>query len=240
VAKKSVRDHAIAAGKAAAQFVEKPVAGTSIRDHALNAAKFAVSNVPVVGGLLSELIGDYAPTSQRRALEKTFELLTEKLSSLESRIDVETVDKEEFSELFESCVALATRNRREEKLQAAANLMANLLLRPGDPGKAPYEELDHLMRCVDALSIGAVAVLGAARLIGKRNGPSGDFTFPELKNSFSHFDQSFLMSLVSELHGFSFVDVMGGAIALQDFSHVRLRLTPIGMRLVDRFIEGRM
>jgi hypothetical protein len=63
-----------------------------------------------------------------------------------------STSKEVFSELFESCCMLTKRNRREEKLHAAADLMANLLLRPGDPGKVPYEESDHLVRCVDALS----------------------------------------------------------------------------------------
>jgi hypothetical protein len=135
---------------------------------------------------------------------------------------------------------LSTRNRREEKLHAAANLLANLLLRPGNPAKVPYEELDHLVRCVDALSIGAIAVLGAAGQIGKRTGPPGSFNFPELKNSFRKFEQSFLMSLVSELRNFNLVDIHGGAIQLQDFSHVQLRLTPIEQRLVERFIEGHM
>ena len=44
-------------------------------------------------------------------------------------------------------------------------ILANLLLRPGDPAKSSYEELDHLIRCIDDLSIGAIHVLGAARTI---------------------------------------------------------------------------
>jgi hypothetical protein len=238
MARKSIRDSALAAGKAVAKFTERPVGGKSIRDHALNVAKLAASLVPYGGGVVAELIGDYAPTSQRRALEKTLELLNEKLSSLESRIDVEAVDKEEFSELFESCVVLLRRNRRDEKLHAAANLMANLMLRPGDTAKAPYEELDHLVRCVDALSAGAIAVLGAARRL--KADMHGNFNFPLLKSSFPAFEESFLMSLVSELNSFNLLGLQRGSIPVPDFAHVQLWVTPIGERLVHRFIEGNM
>jgi hypothetical protein len=67
-----------------------------VREAGLNA-------VPVVGGPLASLVSDYVPTSTQRNVEKTVELLGEMLSSLEGRIDVELVDKEEFSELFKSC-----------------------------------------------------------------------------------------------------------------------------------------
>ena len=57
------------------------------------------------------------------------------------------------------------RTHRDEKLRAAANILANLLLKPGDQAKVSYDELDHLIRCVDALSIGAITVLGAIRQV---------------------------------------------------------------------------
>src|SRR5215471_5826985 len=109
MSKKSTSDHAIAIGKAAAQFV------------------------PILGGAIASLVDDYVPTSAEKSREKTMQLLNEKLSSLEDRIDTNHIDKDQFSELYESCQLLATRNRREEKLRAAASMMANFLLRPGDP-----------------------------------------------------------------------------------------------------------
>jgi hypothetical protein len=72
----------------------------SASDHILAVVKAGINAVPLVGGPLASLIGDYVPTSTQRAVEKTVELLGEQLSSLEGRIDVEQVDKEEFSELF--------------------------------------------------------------------------------------------------------------------------------------------
>jgi hypothetical protein len=132
------------------------------RDHALALIKAAINLVPC-GGAVASLIGDYIPSYRERTTEKAMVFLNEQLTLLEDRIDVEAVNKDEFSELFNSCYMIIIRTHHEEKLRAAAALLANLLLRQGDPGKVPYEELDHLVRCLDALSIGAIAVLGATR-----------------------------------------------------------------------------
>jgi hypothetical protein len=44
---------------------------------------------------------------RRSAGDKTLKVFSEKVSSLEARIDLRAVNKEEFSELFESCRMLA-------------------------------------------------------------------------------------------------------------------------------------
>jgi hypothetical protein len=75
---------------------------TSPRDHALTVVKAALNLIPSVGGALASLIGDYVPTSTQRSIDETMSLLGEKLLSLEGRIDVDAVNKEDFSELFKS------------------------------------------------------------------------------------------------------------------------------------------
>src|SRR5271170_7009379 len=100
---------------------------TSPRDHALAVLKAALNLIPNVGGALASLIGDYVPTSTQRSIDKTITLLGEKLTSLEGRIDIDAVNKEDFSELFKSCYLVVVRSNREEKLHAAAALLANLL-----------------------------------------------------------------------------------------------------------------
>jgi hypothetical protein len=150
------------------------------------------------------------------------------------------VNKEDFSELFKSCCLVVVRSNREEKLNAAAALLANLLLRPNDPGKVSFEELDHLVRCLDALSTGAISVLGAARNIttSGASGSQGRFHFTQLRSSFLQFEPSLLMSLVSELRSLNLLHVQEGSIGMPDNGQVLLELTPIGRRFVERFIEG--
>lgn len=126
--------------------------------------------MPVVGGSIASLIGDYVPLSTQRSIEKTTELLKQKLTALEGRIDTEAVNKDEFSDLFKSCYLVVVRTTQEEKLRAASGILANLFLKPGDPEKLSYSELDHFVRCLDGLSIGAIVTLGTVNslVVGDR------------------------------------------------------------------------
>ena len=214
----------------------------STKDHALAVVKASLNLIPVVGGALASLIGDYVPTSTQAAVERTAELLGKKLEALEGRIDVDALNKEDFSELFKSCYLVIVRSNREEKLQAAAAMLANMLLRSGDPAKSSYEELDHLIRCIDALSIGAISVLGAAhrKAATAGQGAQRSFQFDQLRNAFPTFDASLLMSLVSELSALNLLRTQEGLIRMPDHSEMLVEVTPIGVRLVERFIEGKM
>src|SRR5262249_49733712 len=96
------------------------------------------------------------------------------------------------------------RTHREEKLRAAAGLLANLLLKPGDPGKLSYTELDHFVRCLDALSIGAITVLGAASSIVRASasnlGGRERFAFERLRSKLPRqMEPELIMGLVGEL-----------------------------------------
>ena len=214
----------------------------SAKDHLLAVVKAGLSAVPTVGGPIASLIGDYVPSSTQVAIERATKILGEKVDELQSRIDVDAVNKDDFSELFKSCYLVIVRTTREEKLQAAAAILANILLRPGDPAKSPYEELDHLIRCIDTLSIGALSVLGAARQIAATagQGTQRSFQFAQLRSAFSSFDPALTMSLASELRALNLVRIQEGAIRVPDYGEVLIEVTPIGERLVDRFIEGRM
>jgi hypothetical protein len=144
-------------------------------DAALVAAKALLNAIPPVGGSLASLV-EFIPTATQRNTGKAIGFFRDRLADLETRIDVNAVDKEEFSELFQSCSRIMERTHRDEKLRAAANVLANLLLKPGDQAKVSYDELDHLIRCVDALSIGAITVLGAIRQVSATHplGPNVD------------------------------------------------------------------
>jgi hypothetical protein len=194
---------------------------------------------PHFGGLIARLIDEVRPRTQR-SVERTMQLLEQKLSSFGNRIDPAQVNNEEFSELFKSCCLVVMRSHREEKLRAAANILANLLLQAGDSEKSSYEELDHLVRCLDALSTGAISVLGAVRYLVTRTptGIGGNVHLPQLRDALPSIDPSLLMSLVSELRGLNLVRVQEGGIRLPDDSQALIELTPIGERFAHRFIEG--
>ncbi len=207
---------------------------TTSKDHALSVVKVGLNLIPYVGGALASLVDDYVRPSTEEAIKKTLELLGQKLVSLEGRIDIEAVNKEDFSELFKSCYLAIIRTNREEKLNAAAALLANLFLVSGDPSKVPFEELDHLIRCIDALSIGAISVLVVARQIAKTDKL---FHFHVLRGAFDELDESLVMSFLSELRSLNLVHVLEGA---RTQAEALIEVTPIGERFVERFIEGKM
>ena len=214
----------------------------STADHVLAVTKAALNFVPLVGGSVASLISDYVPTSTQRSLEQAARMLSEKIHDLEQRIDIEAVNKEDFAELFNGLLRVSGRTNREHKLRTAANLTANVLLRDADKAKSPFNELDHLMHCVDALSIGAITVLGAARRLQPQETAlqRQRFAFRDLGLQLPNEDPELIRSLVSELQGWHLVHVLEGQITVADYSHVNIRVTPLGMRFVRRFIEGEM
>jgi hypothetical protein len=208
-------------------------------DHTLAVVKAAVNLVPVVGGAIASLISDYVPSATRRSIDHGMVLPGERLKIVEDRIDPDAINKDEFAELFKSCYLVFIRTHQEEKLRAAAAIIANLVLKPGDPEKVPYEELDHLVRCVDGLSIGAIAFLGTVRELTK--------PFPQLNNRVdfgpvsAHFPQmgvSLLMSLATELDSLNLIHIVEPGIRTPNYGNYAIELTPIGTRFVDRFLNG--
>jgi hypothetical protein len=215
----------------------------STSDHALAVLKAALNLVPVGGGSLASLLADYVPSSRQRAMEEAIDLFREKLEELGSRIKEEAVNREDFAGLFGKLQALAAKTNRELKLRAAANILANSLLPSHDPAKSPYEELEHLMHCADALSSGAIAALGAALQIrSPRHASGGDtpISFNELRQKMADYNADLILSLASELRSLNLMHVTEGAIPGSNFEHYAFRVTPMGSRFAERFIQGRM
>ena len=75
----------------------------SAKDHVLAVVKATLSAIPTVGGPIASSIGDYVPTSTQVAIEHATKILAKKVDELQKRIDVDAVNKDDFSELFKSC-----------------------------------------------------------------------------------------------------------------------------------------
>ena len=129
-------------------------------DHAISIIKSGLSAIPIVGGSISSLISDYIPTSSQKIIADAVESIGQKIELMQDRIDIEMIDKEEFSELFKSCYLIMIRSHKKKKLNAATSILVNLLLKKNDSDKMSYTELDHYVRVVESLSIGAIEVLG--------------------------------------------------------------------------------
>ena len=161
------------------------------------------------------------------------------MENLENRIDVEAVNKDEFSELFKSCYLTIIRTTQESKLRAASAILANLLLRHDDPDKLSYTELDHLVRCVDSLSSGAIHAIGVIYKLSQNR--SGLLKLGEIRTRMDNIEPSLLMGLVSELHMMHFIDLPALTLTtplfgLEDYESRSFGFTPLGTRFVERLL----
>ncbi len=170
------------------------------------------------------------------------ELLSERVEELRDRIDAEAVDKDDFAELFKSCYLSIVRSHRDEKLKAATAILANLLLREGDPDKLTYTELDHFARCVETISSGAVEVLcifvrdpdlGLDRTMDSRR-----LNFGDIQPLFPQYSPDLLLGLISELDRANLLH-RGSASGMEklNYENIPVRITPLGKRFARFLLE---
>ena len=216
-------------------------------DHICAFIKAGLSTVPGVGGPIASLIGDYVPSSTMKSVKCSIEMLTERLKHLEGRIDPQAVNRDEFAELFKSCFLVIVRTTQKKKLNAAAALLANMLLKKGDQEKLPYTEVDHMVRCLDGLSIGSIEALGIAysiahpRIEAGLNEPySQAFNFEKLAARLPDYEPSLLMGLVGELNSMNLLHMPSiPTVRTRNYGNYPIELTPLGTRFVKHLLESK-
>lgn len=213
-------------------------------EHAIAIVKAGINAVPVVGGAIASLIGDYIPTATQQTIEKTLKVVSERVEALGNRIDPNAVNKDEFAELFKSTYLVIMRTHNEAKLRGAANLIVNILLRPGDAEKLSYTELDHYARCLDQLSAGAIQALAHAVALAQQNEPgrlaerSVRINFEDLQAGAGAVAPSLLMGLVGELDACNLIHRAGvPSIRTPDYGNYALEVTPLGARFARHLLE---
>ena len=242
------RDAQTAARPTARRYTLGEISMTkSNSEHALAIIKAGISAVPIVGGSISSLIGDYIPTATQKSIDFAIHDLRTKLESIVDRIDAETINKDHFAEIFKSSYLIIVRTHQEKKIKAATALIANIFLKEGDPEKLNFTELDHFTRCLDSLSIGAIEVIAnVSNYIAKKHykgdlsqAYGGDynegrtFDFGALQNRLPDTHPSLLMGLVSELNSLNLLHMSGApVIRTENYGNYPIELSILGVRFV--------
>lgn len=223
---------------------ERGIVTVTAREVALSTIKSGLSAVPLVGGPLASLLGDALQSHTDHALQRAIELLSERLLALEGRIDLNAVDRDELAELFKSCYLVIVRTHHEQKLKAATALVANVLLRTDDPERLSYTELDHFVRCLDSLSIGAIEVISVVcNLAGPNNlamleADPFRVNFDSLRAKMPKTTPDLLMGLVGELNALNLLHVAGiPSIREPEYANYPIELTALGARFVARLLR---
>ena len=217
------------------------------KDHLFAFIKAAFATLPGTGGL-GVLIDEYVHSSTRRALEKAFEFLNQRIDHLADRINATGVNEDELSDMVKTFVRVSVRSSCEEKLQAAANILANVLLRKGDGEKLSFTELEFFARCVESLSVGAIRVLAVAYRISQQQGRHKnqigeyDFTAQDLVPQVPDMEPRVVMALVGELNAWGLMRITGGSFAGLPangyWENEPLRMPETGVRFVRYVLEA--
>lgn len=215
----------------------------NIDDHALAVVKAAFNTIPLIGSSIASLIDDYVPSAAAKAQEALNVHFIKRMTELQGCV-TDKVDKSQFAELWNSARMMALRTNREEKLLAAAAILANHFLIETDSRKLQYSALDHFIRALDGLSSGAIAVLCIARKVTsmERIEPDKDgnvnFEMQLLSDHCSQIDIPLLYGLVGELNAFALLKLrLNTWIRAANADTTPLQLTPLGIRFVDHFFN---
>ncbi len=220
-----------------------PVPKRKPYEHALNSVKAILSTLPFTGGIAS-IIDDYVPKSIEMGVQQAIEFLNKKLETLDERCS-QMPNPDEFSETFKSFMIIAQRSTRNEKLRAAAGILANALLKKDDEQKLSYTELDHFARAVESLSAGAISVLGTicklARSGSRRPSSYGGYriTAGEIVPHLKGLGPQLALSLMCELGGWNLLIVQqpGATVGADYATNTPVTLTAMGMKFVDYVVN---
>lgn len=212
-------------------------------DHALAVFKAGIAAVPGIGSPLAVLIQEYVPSATERSTRQAVDMLKLRLEMLSGRLDCDTVDRDEFSELFKACYLSVLKSHHEAKLKAATGLLVNILLRKNDPAKASFTELDHFARCLDSLSLGAYDLLGYLVAYYRRQPPALQsrvfrMSIDTILEETTYKDAELLMGILGELNFMNLVHLAGiPSIREPNYGNYPVELTQLGIRFVDTVME---
>jgi hypothetical protein len=198
---------------------------------AVAVVKAGLSAIPVLGGPLASLVGDYIAASTQRRIEAALEELRQRVDTLGARVDVESVDKEDFAELFKASYSQLVRSHTRSKTSASLGVLLNLLLAPGDAQKLSYDELDHFSRCIDMLSRGALQILPFIEPSRQKPMKMGDLMarYPET-------DEALLYGLVQELTAVNLVEQPPMRVGSSSVKDQFVIITALGQRFLSHVL----
>jgi hypothetical protein len=189
------------------------------------------------------MLGDRLHAETQRAIYDCMHLLAIRLDQLEGRLDEAQIQNNDFLELFKSAYLVVIRSHKKERHIGAANLLANLLLKSDDSERLSYTQLDHFVRCLDNLSIGALECLAAIYEFGSRvNMQSGQrvqqISFRSIHNRLSHYAPDLLMGTVRELDAHNLVHLSGAPdIKTENYGNYPVYLSDIGVDFVEQILR---
>jgi hypothetical protein len=99
------------------------------KDYLAIALKTGLSNIPIVGGSITELMNDFIPNSKAKRLLDFVAQLKIDVEYVKDRINKDVIKTDEFAYLFEQTFRVVNENYQKEKIDSFRILLVNSLIR---------------------------------------------------------------------------------------------------------------
>ena len=151
----------------------------STGEKASEGVAIALNAVPYFGGVISNIAGAIISKRQNRRLNQFLVTLAANLKKLESRVNSDFVQTEDFQDLAEDVFSKAAETRQQEKLDAFRAIFVNAVL----SDSPTYDEAAEIAKLVDGWQPRHIILMrilddpaAADQKMGNVVGPGGGFT----------------------------------------------------------------
>jgi hypothetical protein len=141
-------------------------------DHVTSSAKAITGMVPIVGSILTEVIGNIIPNQRLDRIAKFLQLLSERLSILEQKIVEDKFKQTESIDLLEDAFIQASRATTDERLKHIAEVVANGL----SPDEIKHAEAKRMLWLLGQLNDAELIIL-RSRLVSTVEDAEADSEF---------------------------------------------------------------
>jgi hypothetical protein len=106
-------------------------------DVATASVKGIISQIPIAGPVLAEILGVYIPNRRQERIITMLEMFAEKIAHLDEKVREAKMQTEQFADILEEAMWQSARSLTDERRRYIANLLANALTE---------ETISHLQR----------------------------------------------------------------------------------------------
>ncbi len=139
----------------------------------------ALNAVPIAGGVMSDIAGAIISKRQNRRLNQFLVTLAENLKNLESRVNSDFLQTEDFQDLAEDVFSKAAETRQQEKLDAFRAIFVNTVL----SDSPTYDEASEIVDLINGWQPRHIILMhiladpaAADKQMGNVVGPGGGLT----------------------------------------------------------------
>lgn len=220
---------------------------TSLIVELVNLGLAATGTLPKLTALY-EFLGDLRSLYEKQSNDALLRQFGRELHRLRGRIvDVQHRNEQlerHLSEVVTQALIIARRSHNPVKLEAAARLMANALLRDGDSELIEHAERQLFLNALESLSDAAIVLVVRVHQNLSQQDKSklqselvrADFL--EQRRALPQLEDSLLMGVVSELDRFNLLQKIGTpTVRTGNYDNYPIHITPLAVRFV-RFVQA--